>query len=53
MLGQEVAKLVDGEQQNAGFHEARFNAAGMSSGLYFYKISAGSFSNVQKMVLLK
>jgi hypothetical protein len=54
MLGQEVITLVN-EFKNAGSYEARFNAAGMnlSSGVYLYRIRAGSFVQTKKLVLIK
>ncbi len=52
MIGQEVAKLVNGEEE-AGTYKVNFNGAELSSGIYFYKITAGSFSTVRKMILLK
>ena len=52
MLGQEVATLVNGNQ-TAGPHEVVFNAAGLSSGVYFYKLVSGDFTQVKKMSLLK
>ncbi len=52
VIGKEVATLVNNEQE-AGNHTAQFNAKGMSSGMYFYKIEAGNFVQVKKMILLK
>jgi len=52
LIGQEVVTLVEGKQ-GAGFHSVRFNAAGLNSGVYFYKIRAGNFQTVKRMVLLK
>jgi hypothetical protein len=52
ILGQEVATLVNGNQ-TAGSHEVQFNAAGLASGVYFYKITGGDFSQVKTMVLMK
>ena len=51
-LGQEVATLVD-ENQSVGEHQAKFDAANLSSGIYLYKITAGSNTESMKMVLLK
>jgi hypothetical protein len=52
VLGNEVATLVNEEKQ-AGSYEAKFDAAGLSSGMYFYKLQAGSFVETKKMLLLK
>ncbi len=52
VLGREVAILVN-EQQKAGYYEVNFNASYLKSGVYFYKINAGSFVETKKMVLLK
>jgi hypothetical protein len=52
ILGQEVATLVN-EFQVAGTHQAVFSAQSLASGMYFYKLEAGDFSAVRKMLLLK
>jgi hypothetical protein len=52
MLGREVASLVN-DFQEAGTHAVRFDARGLASGIYLYRISAGNFSQVKKMTLLK
>jgi len=52
LLGQEVMTLVNGVQ-NAGVHTVDFNASQLSSGVYFYTISAGDFVSTKKMILLK
>ncbi len=51
-LGQQVAILQDGEQ-GAGYHEILFDASGLSSGVYFYRMQAGSFVETRKLLLLK
>ena len=51
-VGQKVMELVNG-QQSAGYHTATFNASGLSSGVYFYKLSTSSFINTKKMLLIK
>jgi uncharacterized delta-60 repeat protein len=52
LLGREVATLVN-EKQTAGRYSVNFDAIQLSSGLYFYKITAGSFSKVRKMMLIR
>jgi hypothetical protein len=52
VLGNEVAALVN-EDRPAGNNEVRLNASSLSSGTYFYKLQAGSFTEVKKMILLK
>ncbi len=52
VLGREVATLVN-ELKHAGKYEVEFNAAALPSGVYFYKIKAGNFTDVKKMLLLK
>jgi hypothetical protein len=51
-LGQQVATLVQGEQ-DAGYHEVRFDATGFSSGVYFYRLQAGNFLQTRKMALVR
>ncbi len=50
--GRLVARLVDG-WRDAGVHEAVFDASGLASGMYLYCLSAGDFTAVQKMILIK
>jgi serine protease len=52
LLGQEVARLVDA-RQSAGQYEIPFSASNLSSGIYFYRIQAGTYSDVRKMMILK
>jgi hypothetical protein len=51
-LGREVAALVNGRQL-PGQKEILWDASDMTSGLYFYKLTAGEFSEVKKITLLK
>ncbi|MHB8337063.1 MAG: T9SS type A sorting domain-containing protein [Ignavibacteriaceae bacterium] len=52
MLGQEVANLVD-QQQQAGNYSVNFDATRLASGVYMYSIQTGGFSLTKKMMLLK
>ena len=52
MLGQQVAVLQNGEQQ-AGYHEAVFDASGLASGVYLYRLTAGSYVETRKLVLVR
>jgi len=52
VLGREVATLVN-ETKNPGFHTVNFDASNLASGIYFYRIDAGSFSSIKRMVLVK
>jgi len=52
VMGELVQVLID-EEKPAGYHHADFNAARLSSGIYFYRISSGSFTDIKKMILVK
>jgi hypothetical protein len=52
LLGQEVATLVSGEVA-AGWHVQELNAANLSSGMYFYRLQAGTYSETKRLVVLK
>ncbi len=52
ILGNEISTLVN-NSQTAGTYKVNFDASNLSSGLYLYKIQAGQFSQVRKMMLLK
>lgn len=51
-LGEEVTVLVN-RTMEAGTHEVNFEASQFNSGIYFYRLDAGTFSKVKKMTLLK
>lgn len=52
VLGREAATLVD-EDQQAGYKSVEFNADHLPSGVYFYRLQAGKYSSIKKMILLK
>ncbi len=52
VLGNEVATLVN-EEKEAGIYEVEFSATGITSGIYFYKLQAGSFVETMKMIIIK
>jgi hypothetical protein len=52
VLGNEVATIVS-QVQNPGTYLVSFDASGLSSGVYFYRIESGSFVKINKMMLLK
>ncbi|RPI04615.1 MAG: T9SS C-terminal target domain-containing protein [Ignavibacteriae bacterium] len=52
VIGREIAVLVNGFTAS-GIHEVQFNAANYNSGVYFYKLSSGNFTDMKKMVLIK
>jgi hypothetical protein len=51
-LGQKIATLVEKEQK-PGKYSVKFNAEALPSGIYFYRLRAGSFVATKKMILLK
>jgi hypothetical protein len=52
MLGQRVVTLVN-QNMTAGSHEVKFDASRLTSGMYLYRLSAGEYVSVRKMMLLK
>ncbi len=52
MNGKQIRTMVS-ETQNAGIYEVKWNAQDLASGLYFYTLTAGSFSHTRKMMLVK
>lgn len=52
VIGNEVAILVN-TLQESGKHEVNFNASNLSSGIYFYKLTAGNSTQINKMLLVK
>ncbi|MBK7107203.1 MAG: T9SS type A sorting domain-containing protein [Ignavibacteriae bacterium] len=52
ILGREIKTLVN-ESKKPGNYEVEFNAKNLSSGIYFYKLQTGNFSEIMKMILMK
>lgn len=52
LTGKEVARLINGEL-NPGSYTLDFDASKLSSGVYFYKLTAGEYSDIKKMMLIK
>ena len=52
IIGQKVAELVNADME-AGYHEVQFHGDKLGSGIYFYRLQAGSFVDVKKLVLCK
>jgi len=51
-VGQMVMELMNGKK-SAGYHTATFDASGLSSGVYLYKLTTPSFTETRKMLLIK
>ncbi len=52
VMGREVSVLKS-EEMKAGTHDVSFDASNLSSGIYFYKMTAGDFVSIKKMVFVK
>jgi hypothetical protein len=52
ILGKEVATIVS-EELRPGNYSRQWNASGATSGAYFYRLQAGSFSETKRLTLLK
>jgi hypothetical protein len=52
VLGREVSSLVDGVEE-PGYKSVQWDATGAASGVYFYRLQAGQFSAVQKVLLVR
>jgi len=52
VLGNEIRTLII-EEKDSGYYQVEFNSDGLSSGIYFYQLEAGSFIETKKMVLMK
>ncbi len=51
-MGRQVAEIVN-ESMSAGSHQVTFDGSSLASGVYYYRIEAGSFSEMKKFVLMK
>ena len=52
VLGREAMRLID-DFRTAGAYEIKFEASGLTSGVYFYRMTSGEFESVKRMILLK
>ena len=52
ITGREISKLVN-EYKKAGYYNVTFNGGNLASGIYYYRIQAGDFVQIKKMVLIK
>lgn len=52
ITGEEIETLVN-EEKDRGWYEIKFNKAGLSSGIYIYRMQAGSYVSTKKMMLVK
>ena len=52
VLGREVKTLIN-EHQSAGIHNITFDASNLASGIYFYRLQAGVYNDIKKLLLLK
>ena len=52
LLGQKIQTILN-NKKSAGLHKVIFNADDLSSGVYLYKICAGTFQEIKKMVLIR
>jgi hypothetical protein len=52
ILGREVSVLIN-ERRDAGVHEVKFEGSGLSSGVYFYRLTVGSYTQTRKLVLVR
>lgn len=53
ITGREVANIINNEVQSAGYYTVKINASGLSSGIYFYRLTAGEFVMSKRMLLVK
>ena len=51
-LGQQVAQLANGDME-AGYHDVRFDGGSLASGVYLYRLQAGTYTSTRKFILMK
>jgi hypothetical protein len=51
-LGQQVALLLNGEA-GAGYHDVQFDASSLPSGVYFYRLQAGSYTGTKRLLVVR
>jgi len=52
LLGREIATIIN-EEKPIGEYEVEFDAAGLPSGIYFYQLRSGNYTETKKMVLIR
>lgn len=52
ILGREIITLIN-EEQSPGYYQAAFNGSSLTSGVYIYRLNAGNFTSIKKMILTK
>jgi hypothetical protein len=52
LIGREVAVLVN-DRKDAGVYDVRFDASALASGVYFCRLTAGSFAQARKLILVR
>jgi hypothetical protein len=52
VLGRELSRLVN-ERMDAGYHDVKFDGSALASGVYFYRLQAGSYVQTKKLMLLR
>ena len=52
IMGEKIGTLIN-EEQSAGIHSFSFDATGLASGIYFYKLTSGNFTQIKKMTLIR
>lgn len=53
IVGKEIATLINNNLRKEGLHQVSFDGSNLSSGIYYYKLIAGDFTDIKKMTLMK